>query len=172
MPNSHTNYLSAATAPGSLNPQGCPNPRYLHPVLEGSASTCPCLRTPCYVPRGMACQIGPPWPVQHGPHNPQRHGPLLPTHETKKNPDRLCEPCVMANAKRDPSPTSKNPPTTRILELIHTDLAGPYATTSYDGKRCVLIVLDDFTKISSVKCLKHKDDVTAALIHICNSLKN
>ncbi len=36
----------------------------------------------------------------------------------------------------------------------------------------MLTVLDDHTKLSSVKCLKHKDDVAAALIHICNSLEN
>jgi transposase InsO family protein len=78
----------------------------------------------------------------------------------------------MANAKRTPSPTSKNPPTTRILELFHTDLAGPYATESYDGKRYILTVLDDSTKLSSVKCLKHKDNIPATLLHICNNLEN
>jgi transposase InsO family protein len=78
----------------------------------------------------------------------------------------------MANAKRAPSPTSLNPKSTRILELLHTDIAGPYATTSFDDKRYVLTVLDDYTKLSSVKCVKHKDDVAAALIYICNSLEN
>jgi transposase InsO family protein len=33
-------------------------------------------------------------------------------------------------------------------------------------------VLDDYTKLSSVKCIKHRDDVAAALIHICKSLEN
>jgi hypothetical protein len=92
--------------------------------------------------------------------------------ETRKNPDRFCELCVMANAKRAPSPTSLNPASTRILQLLHTDLARPYAVTSFNDKRYVLTVLDDYTKLSSVKCLKHKDDVAAALIHICNSLEN
>jgi transposase InsO family protein len=78
----------------------------------------------------------------------------------------------MANTKRAPSPTSLNPPTTRILELLHTDLAGPYAISSYNDKRYVLTVLDDHTKLSSIKCMKHKDDVAAALMHICNSLEN
>jgi hypothetical protein len=78
----------------------------------------------------------------------------------------------MANAKRALSPTSKNPVSTRILELLHTDLAGPYAVTNFNDKRYVLKVLDDYTKLSSFKCLKHKDDVAAALIHICNSLEN
>jgi transposase InsO family protein len=92
--------------------------------------------------------------------------------KSRKNPDRFCEPCVMANAKKAPSPTSLNPASTRILQLLHTDLAGPYAVTSFNDKRYVLTVLDDHTKLSSVKCLKHKDDVAAALIHICNSLEN
>jgi hypothetical protein len=79
--------------------------------------------------------------------------------ETRRNPSRFCEPCVMANAKRAPSPTSKSPPTTRMLQLLHTDLAGPYETTSFNDKKYVLTVLDDYSKLSSIKCLKHKDDV-------------
>jgi hypothetical protein len=79
----------------------------------------------------------------------------------------------MENAKRTPFPTWKNLPTTRILELLHTDLAGPYATESYDGKGYVLTVLDDYTKLSSVKYLyRHKDDVAAALLHISKNLEN
>ena len=69
-------------------------------------------------------------------------------------------------------PPAKNHATKKILQLLHTDVAGPYATTSWNDKRYVLTVLDDCTKLSSIKCLKHKDDVAAALIHICNSLEN
>jgi hypothetical protein len=70
------------------------------------------------------------------------------------------------------SPLPHQPQPSYDKELLHTDLAGPYATTSYNDKRYVLTVLDDYTKLSSMMCLKHKDDVAAALIHICNSLEN
>jgi hypothetical protein len=33
-------------------------------------------------------------------------------------------------------------------------------------------VLDDYTKLPSVKCLKHKDDFAVDPIHFCNSLEN
>jgi hypothetical protein len=45
--------------------------------------------------------------------------------ETRKNPDRFCEPCVMANAKRTPSPTSLNPASTSILQLLHRAISEP-----------------------------------------------
>jgi hypothetical protein len=70
--------------------------------------------------------------------------------QTKDNPNRFCEPCVMANSKRFPSPSSLNPPAKRILELMHTDIAGPYGTPSLNGMKYILTVLDNFTKLSSI----------------------
>jgi transposase InsO family protein len=78
----------------------------------------------------------------------------------------------MRHGERKKSSLPYQPQPSHILELLHTDLAGPNAVTSYNDKRYVLTVLDDHTKLSSVKCLKHKDNVAAALIHICNSLEN
>ena len=82
---------------------------------------------------------------------------------------RAAKPHLLAKNGR--SGLKKNPATTQILQLLHTDVAGPYATTSWNDKRYVLTVLDDYTKLSSIKCLKTKEEVPAALIHILNSLE-
>jgi hypothetical protein len=91
---------------------------------------------------------------------------------TKDNPDRFCEPCVMANSKRFPSPTSLNPRSKRILELHHTDIAGPYAAPSFNDMKYILTVLDDHSKLSSLVCLKSKEDVPESLMSICKDLEN
>jgi hypothetical protein len=91
---------------------------------------------------------------------------------TKDDPNRFCEPCVKANSKRFPSPSSKNAPSSSILELLHTDIAGPYGTLSLNGMRYILTVLDDYTKLSSVECLKSKDRVPDAHISMCKNLEN
>jgi hypothetical protein len=175
--NSHTNYINAETAP---------IPFTLEDVE--SIPTCvkyaknPSLTSRVFGLRAVSTEV---WHARLGHFGLENMGLLVSKNmvlgfpltksqieDIRKNVDRFCELCVMANAKRAPSPTSLNPPSTRILEPLHTDLAGPYATTSYNDKRYVLTVLDDHTKLSSIKSLKDKDDVAAALIHICNSLEN
>jgi hypothetical protein len=55
----------------------------------------------------------------------------------------FCEECNQANAKTKPSPTSDSPPSTKMLQLLHTDLMGPIPT-SYDGKNYIMTVMDDY----------------------------
>jgi hypothetical protein len=175
--NSHTNYINADTAPGPFTLKDVDN------IPTGVLFA----KNPSLTARvfGLRAVLPEVWHARLGHLGLDNMGLLISKdmvrgfrltksqiEDTKKNPDRFCEPCVLANAKRAPSPTSLNPATTRILEHLHTNLAGPYATTSYNDKSYVLTVLDDYTKLSSIKCLKHKDDVAAALIHICNSLEN
>jgi hypothetical protein len=83
----------------------------------------------------------------------------------------FCEECTQANAKTKPSPTSDSPPSTQMLQILHTDLMGPIPT-SYDGRNYIMTVLDDYSKVASFVTLKSKDGAPAYLIHICNQLKN
>jgi hypothetical protein len=64
---------------------------------------------------------------------------------TKGDPNRFCKACVKANSKRFPFPSSKSAPSTRVLHLLHTDIARPYGTPSLTGIRYILTVLDDYT---------------------------
>jgi hypothetical protein len=91
---------------------------------------------------------------------------------TKDDPNHFCEPCVKANSKRFPSPSSKSAPSTRVVQLLHTDIAGPYGNPSLSGMRYILTVLDDYTKQSCVICIKSKDHVPDELIAICKNMEN
>ena len=46
--------------------------------------------------------------------------------------------------------------TSRPLELLHIDLIGPTRVHSLGGKKCILVVVDDFTKYTWVILLKNK----------------
>jgi hypothetical protein len=83
----------------------------------------------------------------------------------------LCEECTRANAKTKPSPTSDSPPSTQMLQILHTDLMGPVAT-SYNGRNYIMTVMDDYYKLASVVTMKSYDEAHAYLIHICNQLEN
>ena len=59
----------------------------------------------------------------------------------------FCEECTQANAKTKPSPSSDSPPSTQMLQILHTYLMGPIPT-SYDGRNYIITVLDDFYKLA------------------------
>jgi hypothetical protein len=64
-----------------------------------------------------------------------------------------------------------HPPSTQLLQILHTDLMGPIPT-SYDGKNYIMTVLDDYSKPASVVTMNSKDETSAYPIHICNQLEN
>jgi transposase InsO family protein len=66
--------------------------------------------------------------------------------------------CVQAKQTRGPFPSSDTT-TTRPLELIHSDLIGPFQNSSLEGARYALTIMDDCTRFSEVHFLKTKDDV-------------
>jgi hypothetical protein len=84
---------------------------------------------------------------------------------------KFCKECTMANSKTKPSPKSQSPPTTQMLQVLHTDILGPMPNTSYDEKRYIITVYDDFSKLASVVCLKTKDEAPCVL-SMCNQLEN
>jgi hypothetical protein len=83
----------------------------------------------------------------------------------------FCEECTQANTNTKPSPTSDSPPSTQMLQKLHTDLMGPIPT-SYDGRNYIMTMLDDYSKLASVVTMKTKDEASAYLIHTCNQLEN
>jgi hypothetical protein len=50
---------------------------------------------------------------------------------------------------------------THIGELIHMDLAGPMETTSFDGKKYFLIIIDDYSRAVWVESLTLKSEVVS-----------
>lgn len=70
----------------------------------------------------------------------------------------LCEICVEGKQTRLPHQTHRIR-AKRPLELVHSDLCGPIDITSFDGKRYLLIFIDDFTHFTVVYTLEAKSEV-------------
>lgn len=51
-----------------------------------------------------------------------------------------CESCIMAKHPRQPYPSSTSLPTRGFLELIHTDLCGPFPVPTLHGKRYFIVM--------------------------------
>lgn len=73
----------------------------------------------------------------------------------------FCESCVFGKQKRASFPKNKNARSSRILELIHSDVCGPMPTTAYDGSKYFVTFTDDFSRASMVYFIKHKSEVLA-----------
>jgi transposase InsO family protein len=76
--------------------------------------------------------------------------------KSKQAPDLICEPCLAGKMNANPFPSS----TTRAskpLELIHTDLHGPFKTRTISGYRYWITFIDDKTRFRAVMFLKSKD---------------
>jgi hypothetical protein len=74
----------------------------------------------------------------------------------------ICEACILGKMARRPfSKQSGEPPKTRPLELIHTDVVGPMPTQSRKGYRYFVMFTDDATRYTSVYFLRHKSEVAS-----------
>lgn len=87
-------------------------------------------------------------------------------HEIKR-----CEVCAKAKHARAPFKKSETS-TTRILELVHSDLAGSMENTSYGGAKFMLVFVDDFSRMVFLYFIKHKSDVLEKFIEFKNEMEN
>ena len=80
-----------------------------------------------------------------------------------ENPPDLpfCEVCVEAKQKRK-SYNSIRHPAERILQIVHTDLCGPFIP-SWDKKKYFLTFIDDFSHYSEVRLISLKSDTSYEL---------
>lgn len=72
-----------------------------------------------------------------------------------------CEPCIKGKHAREPFPASKSS-STELLELVHTDVCGPYPTT-LGGSRYFITFLDDYSGFCSVTTLATRAEVARAV---------
>ena len=90
----------------------------------------------------------------------------------KFNSDALCEACQKGKFAK-PSFKSKNVvSTSKPLELLHIDLFGPVKTASVSGKKYGLVIVDDYSRWTWVKFLRHKDESHSVFVTFCNQVQN
>ena len=75
---------------------------------------------------------------------------------SKQSPDPICEPCLSGKMNANPFPSS-NTCASKPLQLIHTDLHGPFKTHTMSGYCYWITLIDDYTRFRAVMFLKTKD---------------
>ncbi|CAI5970009.1 unnamed protein product [Closterium sp. NIES-64] len=89
---------------------------------------------------------------------PPRSLPPLP-----RGPGPACVPCVEGRQRAAPH-SSQFPPTEAPLQTLHMDVWGPARVRGLGHKRYFLLVVDDYSRYTTVFPLRSKGDVTEVLI--------
>ena len=84
----------------------------------------------------------------------------------------VCGSCQLRKQKKAKHPGTQTSVTSRPLELLHLDLMGPTRIESFDGKRYIMVVVDDFTRYTQDILLRSKSDAPKHIEALCIRLQN
>nr|GFB67622.1 retrotransposon protein, putative, Ty1-copia subclass [Tanacetum cinerariifolium] len=78
--------------------------------------------------------------------------------------EHLCPSCEQGKRKRASHPPKPVPNSTQRLHLLHMDLCGPMRIASINGKRYILVIVDDYSRYTWVHFLRSKDEAPEVII--------
>nr|GEY83838.1 retrovirus-related Pol polyprotein from transposon TNT 1-94 [Tanacetum cinerariifolium] len=76
----------------------------------------------------------------------------------KYHKEHICPSCEKGKGKKASHPPKPVPNSRQRLHLLHMDLCGPVRIASINGKRYVLVIVDDYSRYTWVQFLKSKDE--------------
>lgn len=71
----------------------------------------------------------------------------------------VCESCVVDKQTRKPFSPYEDRRSSRVLELVHTDMCGPVAPEGFDGVKYYVTFIDDWSHFIMVYLIRSKDKV-------------
>nr|GEW59569.1 retrovirus-related Pol polyprotein from transposon TNT 1-94 [Tanacetum cinerariifolium] len=77
--------------------------------------------------------------------------------------DQLCSSCELSKAKRSSFKSKAVPSSKGRLKLLHMDLCGPMRLTSINGKKYILVIVDDYSRYMWTLFLCSKDETPEVL---------
>ncbi|GJT42716.1 retrovirus-related pol polyprotein from transposon TNT 1-94, partial [Tanacetum coccineum] len=76
----------------------------------------------------------------------------------KYGKDHLCSACERGKSKKASHPPKLIPSDYSKLELLHMDLCSPMRVALVNGKKYILVIVDDFSRLTWVYFLRSKDE--------------
>ncbi|GKB36631.1 retrovirus-related pol polyprotein from transposon TNT 1-94 [Tanacetum coccineum] len=93
-----------------------------------------------------------------------RHGLVRGLPKLKFVKDHLCSACTMGKSKKKPHKPKSKDTNQEKLYLLHMDLYGPMRIASVNGKKYILVIVDDYSRFTWVKFLRSKDEAPDFII--------
>ncbi|GJT87783.1 retrovirus-related pol polyprotein from transposon TNT 1-94, partial [Tanacetum coccineum] len=93
----------------------------------------------------------------------------LPKLKFKK--DHLCSACAMGKSKKKPHKPKSEDTNQEKLYLLHMALCGPMRVASVNGKKYILVIVDDYSRFTWVKCLRTKDKASDFIVKLLKMIQ-
>ncbi|GJU19085.1 retrovirus-related pol polyprotein from transposon TNT 1-94 [Tanacetum coccineum] len=101
-----------------------------------------------------------------------RHGLVRGLPRIKFEKDHLCSACAMGKSKKQSHKPISEDTNQEKLYLLHMDLCGPIRVASVNGKKYILIIMDDYSRFTWVKFLASKDEALDFIIKFLKMIQN
>lgn len=89
----------------------------------------------------------------------------------KYEKDHLCSACQLGKSKKHIHKPKPNNSITEVLHTLHMDLCGPMRVQSFNGKRYILVIVDNYSRFTWVKFLRSKDETPEIIIKLIKQLR-
>lgn len=83
-----------------------------------------------------------------------------------------CECCMQGKAARAPFPAVTERKSTKVLDIVHTDVCGPIQTATPSGNRYVMHIIDDYSRFTVTYLMKHKSEAAQNIIDYVRWVEN
>ncbi|GJU84919.1 retrovirus-related pol polyprotein from transposon TNT 1-94 [Tanacetum coccineum] len=93
-----------------------------------------------------------------------RHGLVRGLPKLKFEKDHLCSAYALGKSKKKPHKPKSEDTNQEKLYLLHMDLCGPMHVASVNGKKYILVIVDDYSRFTWVKFLRSKDEAPDFII--------
>nr|GEV70090.1 reverse transcriptase domain-containing protein [Tanacetum cinerariifolium] len=93
-----------------------------------------------------------------------RQGLVRGLPKLKFEKDHLCSACAMGKSKKKSHKPKSEDTNNEKLYLLHMDLCGPMRVKSVNEKKYILVIVDDYSRFTWVKCLRSKDEAPNFII--------
>ncbi|GKC52886.1 gag-pol polyprotein, partial [Tanacetum coccineum] len=99
------------------------------------------------------------------------HGLVRGLPKLKFKKDHLCSVCAMGKSKKKPHKPKSEDTNQEKLYLLHMDLCGPMRVASVNGKKYIIVIVDDYPRFTWVKCLRSNDEASDFIIKFLKNIQ-
>ncbi|GJY11481.1 retrovirus-related pol polyprotein from transposon TNT 1-94 [Tanacetum coccineum] len=100
-----------------------------------------------------------------------RHGLVRGLPKLKFEKDHLCLACAMGKSKKQSHKPISEDTNQEKLYLLHMDLCGPIRVASVNGRKYILVIMDDYSRFTWVKFLASKDEAPDFIIKFLKMIR-
>nr|GEY05804.1 hypothetical protein [Tanacetum cinerariifolium] len=85
--------------------------------------------------------------------------------------DQLCSACQLGKSKKHTHKPKVENTNLEVLNTLHMDLCGPMRVQTINGKKYILVIVDDYSRFTWVKFLRSKDETPDVVIKFITQIQ-